>query len=686
MKDNNESYLAVLNFYILFLLLATVQISNAEEFNLPDRIWVENGSVRIAAFDADNTLRRSLGDKAYPTDASEQILLEGVAEKIRALNEAGYLVAIFSNQTSALFPKQIENRKEIFKDLIKNLETKGAKVDYFDFADFYEYTSIKPRAGMWQKLVRELSKHGLTVDKYASFMVGDSGYTIEDLETGSHKKPDHSNHDRQFAKNIGISFFSAQSFFKKDSNADLVSQEQSLLFAKLQIEIAKSFEEISRVEFEIDNFNLNSASLLDSANDPGILAFNQKIDHLNNLQHKWFLRLSQSTSELLKFSIKSRSTEKEFESHAKLFNELNEKANVFNSYSEYYGTQNDYRRYNAFIDYLSNFNRVIDHAKVFSKITNIKSTLSGFSMDLKQLLILGKVGLMTMGPSLKFAYSILFQLKSPNGQTPITKAALDFFGNWAKGSGLELSIEGLENIPLTKSGEVNIFLPNHVDPSLDLALASQLGLKNLLTVGALNIKGNRFFGFAVSEKWQPFLRQFTRNDHFFIVGQGHSIIDDLTDALVSEKSRNFLFYSQGITSLGFNETNPVRNGLGKLIRHLRQAGLKVNLVPVVMPDQELLLKYQKSLILKTDSGNSIRAKVLPTISDQDLSELENQNRLPILGPWLRQLWVSELHTDSERVIGIKRWHLILDELRARQWIPQLSIKNKCSQIFIGNDL
>lgn len=162
--------------------------------------------IKVAFFDADSTLRVSKSGAVSANTADDVNLLPLVARKVAQVNAEGFLVAIVSNQGGVAagyvtFEQAVGGLQRIASLLAQRA---GARVDYLGLAPG-DGELRKPKTGMADKLDKLLTeKCGRGIDKAASFMVGDSGYTK--LKDGPHPdgRPadDFSNSDRLFAENL----------------------------------------------------------------------------------------------------------------------------------------------------------------------------------------------------------------------------------------------------------------------------------------------------------------------------------------------------------------------------------------------------------------------------------------------------------------------------------------------------
>lgn len=149
------------------------------------------GSVtRPAVFlDRDGTINV---EKAYLHRADDLELIPGAAEAIRRLNDAGYVVALVTNQSGVArgFYGEADVRA-LHQHLRAVLATSGARLDLVYFCPFHKDGAVeayrldsplrKPGIGMYEQAVADLGARGITLDPARSFMVGDK---IADVKFG----------------------------------------------------------------------------------------------------------------------------------------------------------------------------------------------------------------------------------------------------------------------------------------------------------------------------------------------------------------------------------------------------------------------------------------------------------------------------------------------------------------------
>jgi DNA 3'-phosphatase len=168
--------------------------------------------VKIAFFDADDTLRHTKSGRVAPDDASDVEIFAEVPAKIRALNDLGYLVVIVSNQAGISFGKSRKGADDALMATVAKIAEAGAHIHYYDFAERYDRYR-KPKLGMIDTLMAVLkSDFGskIKIDWSRSFMVGDAHF--EGDKKSAPKGLNTSDADLRFAENMGVEFWRAEDF------------------------------------------------------------------------------------------------------------------------------------------------------------------------------------------------------------------------------------------------------------------------------------------------------------------------------------------------------------------------------------------------------------------------------------------------------------------------------------------
>ena len=160
---------------------------------------------KIAGFDLDHTLIRPKSKCKFPKNIDDwKFYYHSFPNKLREISDE-YTIVIFTNQS------RIGNSKlsiSEFNQKINNIQKKlniNMIVLVATINDYYR----KPHIGMWKYLETLIN-----IDYKNSFYCGDAAGRIH-----TKKKTDFSSSDKYFAQNIGIQFYTPETYFlkKKDT-------------------------------------------------------------------------------------------------------------------------------------------------------------------------------------------------------------------------------------------------------------------------------------------------------------------------------------------------------------------------------------------------------------------------------------------------------------------------------------
>lgn len=175
----------------------------------------------VAFFDADRTLRQTRSKKCSPHGRHDVLIYRYAADKLRKLSEAGWVLAIVSNQAGIeLGYVSIAEVEDAMQETLRQFAALGAIFNYYDYAEKYD-ENRKPGSEMAWRLERKLHQVKYEIDWQQSYMVGDAAWKKgSDLQPDGSLGSDHSNSDRLFAENIamkhlGFKFFHPRDFFGK---------------------------------------------------------------------------------------------------------------------------------------------------------------------------------------------------------------------------------------------------------------------------------------------------------------------------------------------------------------------------------------------------------------------------------------------------------------------------------------
>jgi D-glycero-D-manno-heptose 1,7-bisphosphate phosphatase len=134
---------------------------------------------RAVFLDRDGVINESPGDGKYVLNSNELKILPGVPEAIRLLNEAGYLVAVISNQRGvARGLMSPDDLQAITHQMISEIGSAGASLAgvFYCTHDKNQCDCRKPLPGLFHQAEAKLD-----IDLDRSFFVGD---TRTDIEAG----------------------------------------------------------------------------------------------------------------------------------------------------------------------------------------------------------------------------------------------------------------------------------------------------------------------------------------------------------------------------------------------------------------------------------------------------------------------------------------------------------------------
>lgn len=185
--------------------------------------------IRIASFDLDDTLI-SRPTRRRESKNKWKLLDNSLVQRMNRLNDEGYLIIIFTNQSGMGSSKTFDKPqwRRAMDDLVKIITSEMKKPYYIAVYVAKAYDLYrKPNIGLWclmkDEIRQEFDMGGLRISNL-SFYCGDAaGRVCSDFfrkqlyPTG--KKGDHSDVDRKFALNVGIRFITPEEFYKKNSNS-----------------------------------------------------------------------------------------------------------------------------------------------------------------------------------------------------------------------------------------------------------------------------------------------------------------------------------------------------------------------------------------------------------------------------------------------------------------------------------
>lgn len=180
-----------------------------------EQINHEKRSMKVAAFDIDDTLITTKSGKKFPEDKHDwKFLFPQVPDKLKHLVASGYKVAFVTNQGGIAKGKL---KEEDFREKVEKILSEcgpaveqNAVVIVAKDEDIYR----KPCTGGWDHVFLDDNKY--VVDVENSFFVGDAAGRPK----RKGKKKDFSDSDLKFAINLGIKFYTPEKYFLEDNVDD----------------------------------------------------------------------------------------------------------------------------------------------------------------------------------------------------------------------------------------------------------------------------------------------------------------------------------------------------------------------------------------------------------------------------------------------------------------------------------
>lgn len=165
------------------------------------------GNSKIASYDMDNTLIKTVSGNVFPKNVDDwQLNYGSIPAKLKSLHANGFKIVVFTNQ------RGIETGKTTMDELKKKIRMIQQRLEvpcqFFIATGQTEYR--KPRTGMWRTLEQKFND-GVPIDLNQSFYVGDAAGRPENKIMK--RKKDHSCADRFFAMNVGLSFYTPEEHF-----------------------------------------------------------------------------------------------------------------------------------------------------------------------------------------------------------------------------------------------------------------------------------------------------------------------------------------------------------------------------------------------------------------------------------------------------------------------------------------
>lgn len=165
------------------------------------------GHKKIRAFDLDSTLIETQSGNRFSRNAGDYLWCKGVLTKLHELNQEGYGLVVFSNQSgiSSSNGAKLKMLVEKIGMLIKDL---GTPIKIVFFLAAKEDWNRKPSPGMWSLFIQHYNNKVVPDD---AMFIGDAAGRPNDFACS----------DRKFARNIpGLKFQTPEQFFQNAEPED----------------------------------------------------------------------------------------------------------------------------------------------------------------------------------------------------------------------------------------------------------------------------------------------------------------------------------------------------------------------------------------------------------------------------------------------------------------------------------
>jgi len=180
-------------------------------------------TVSIASFDLDSTLITTKSGRVFAKSAEDWMWWSScIPLQLRNLFlQEQKIVVIFTNQKGCADYVKLS----IFQKKINSiLATIGSDIPIYVFAATADDWYRKPSTQMWKRMneILNTQQHGQTfsIDINSSFYVGDAAGRHAKWDNNQKTKADFSCSDRQFARSLGIQFYTPEEYFLKIQTLD----------------------------------------------------------------------------------------------------------------------------------------------------------------------------------------------------------------------------------------------------------------------------------------------------------------------------------------------------------------------------------------------------------------------------------------------------------------------------------
>lgn len=126
-------------FIVLLLAIQPIYGSPVKQAEISENYKPPSSrKIKVAFFDADGTFRISASGNLAPNDPNDVRIIPGTPSQIARLVDAGFMIAIVSNQGGIPKYFSIEQAEATFAETVQLVEQAGGEIHYWDFAEAYD--------------------------------------------------------------------------------------------------------------------------------------------------------------------------------------------------------------------------------------------------------------------------------------------------------------------------------------------------------------------------------------------------------------------------------------------------------------------------------------------------------------------------------------------------------------------
>lgn len=337
-----------------------------------------------------------------------------------------------------------------------------------------------------------------------------------------------------------------------------------------------------------------------------------------------------------------------------LFKELIKQRDIYLENKKEYGEGKDTRRATAYNKFFASLKPLFEALErpTLSRTRRLSAKIGN---------LLGKVGWVMQRPALvgHFIKAFATVMRSPqpvNGQNPTLAAVMGLSRRLGDELGIEVVIEGKENLTLPGEGEITILVPSHREMIKD-----QIGVANLhFEDGSSDFDGDVIAPFAAAHVYPKFIvNRLNPNNGIVVVGPlaRPKPIEKAERILEETDLRMFMNYAGGRLPEGLGATMGVRKKFFEMVSALENKGYKVNILAIAMRDNAKLFGTRS---LTRNDG--ITLKVAPVLKHETrhlIMETAGEDAVALM---MRMGLIQDLVTNDELIFGQVRGSMLASAL------------------------